>query len=147
MTVRLRAHHLLCMLTYVGKGYSPAFCAGFDAIARRLSDREEILIVEGPDDVCRPLLGEEGAHCHRPGVLERDRRAAAAVSALLDRPIAPGERLRLDPRLLARLRRAFAAGTIRTACGKCEWAELCTGIAANGYAGIRLDMAKDVEAA
>ena len=29
MTVRLRAHHLLCMLTYVGKGYSPAFCAGF----------------------------------------------------------------------------------------------------------------------
>ncbi|TPN80750.1 DUF1284 domain-containing protein, partial [Mesorhizobium sp. B1-1-5] len=22
MTIRLRAHHLLCLLTYVGKGYS-----------------------------------------------------------------------------------------------------------------------------
>ena len=25
MTIRLRAHHLLCLLTYAGKGYSPAF--------------------------------------------------------------------------------------------------------------------------
>ena len=38
MTVRLRAHHLLCLLTYVGKGYSPAFTANYDKVVRRLGE-------------------------------------------------------------------------------------------------------------
>ena len=50
MTVRLRPHHLLCLLTYVGKGYSPAFTANYDAIAMRIEQGEELLIVSGPDD-------------------------------------------------------------------------------------------------
>ncbi len=54
MTVELRPHHLLCMLTYVGKGYSPAFCANYDAVLARLSAGEEILLVDGPDSVCAP---------------------------------------------------------------------------------------------
>ena len=37
MTVRLRAHHLLCMLTYVGKGYTAAFTANYDRIVERLN--------------------------------------------------------------------------------------------------------------
>ena len=49
MTVRLRAHHLLCMLTYVGKGYSPAFVENYEAIAARLSAGEEIEMVAGPE--------------------------------------------------------------------------------------------------
>ena len=32
MTIKLRAHHLLCLLTYVGKGYSPAFTANYDRV-------------------------------------------------------------------------------------------------------------------
>ncbi len=38
--VRLRAHHLLCLLTYVGKGYSEAFVRRADALAARLSAGE-----------------------------------------------------------------------------------------------------------
>ena len=30
MTLALRAHHLLCMLTYAGRGYSPDFVRNFD---------------------------------------------------------------------------------------------------------------------
>ncbi len=56
MTVRLRGHHLLCMLTFVGKGYSPAFVENYDRIAGRLSEGEDILLVDGPDDICAPLL-------------------------------------------------------------------------------------------
>ncbi|OWU61413.1 2Fe-2S ferredoxin, partial [Staphylococcus aureus] len=40
MTIRLRGHHLLCMLTYVGKGYSPAFVENYDAMAGRLGRGE-----------------------------------------------------------------------------------------------------------
>ncbi|WP_205624897.1 DUF1284 domain-containing protein [Geminicoccus roseus] len=126
------------MLTYVGKGYSPAFVARFNELAARLGNGEEILLVSGPDDVCAPLLADQQSHCHRPGVGERDRRAAQAVADLLGRPIAPGERLILDAAGLERMRTAFRGGSIRAACQNCEWSDLCTEVAQSGFTGSRL---------
>ena len=133
MTIRLRAHHLLCLLTYVGKGYSPAFTANYDGIADRLSQGEDILIVSGPDDVCAPLLDEAEPHCLRESAVERDWLAAADVEELLARPIRVGARLDLDAATLARMRQAFSASLVRKACGGCEWNELCSTVAAGGY--------------
>ncbi len=140
MTVRLRAHHLLCLLTYVGRGYSPAFVANLDAVAARLGEGgEDILIVDGPDDVCAPLfLAEDDPHCSGASARERDARAAAGAAAALGRPAEPGSRLALDRDTLARLRGGFAAGTVRSACVGCGWAALCTAVAGAGFAGTRL---------
>ena len=138
MTVRLRAHHLLCMLTYVGKGYSPAFVENYEAIAARLSAGEEIELVTGPDDICRPLTADPEAHCHGTGVIERDRAAAEAVARLLGRPLGPGARITLGASLLARLRKTFATGEIRTACSGCEWSGLCDSVVDGGYVGARV---------
>ncbi len=135
MTVRLRPHHLLCLLTYVGKGYSPAFTANMTAIAGRLASGEEIEIVEGPDDICAPLLNDTVAHCHRSSVTDRDVRAAEDVGRLLKVPVLPGSRLLLKKPDLRRLRAAYAADRLRSACGGCEWKELCGGIAADDYPG------------
>ncbi len=142
--IRLRGHHLLCMLTYVGKGYSPAFVENYDAIAGRLSAGEKILVVDGPDDVCAPLLRDADCHCHEASVQERDRRALAALSALLEIPLETGATLRLDAARLRRMRAAFAAGRIRSACAAvghrpaCEWSSLCSRIADGGYDGVRI---------
>jgi len=138
MTVRLRAHHLLCMLTYVGKGYTPAFCTNYDGIVARLTRGETIEIVAGPDDVCAPLLSTEAPHCHQDSVLVRDAEAANAASALLGATVAPGFHFTLDPDVLTRFREAFAAGSSRTACGGCEWSGLCDSVAGSGFQGTRL---------
>ena len=138
MTVKLRPHHLNCLLTYVGKGYSPAFTANYDVIAGRLGAGEDILIVDGPDDICAPLLSERAPHCLNDSVIERDRLAAADVSDLLGQPIEVGLVLKLETSTLARLRDAFSTGSVRRACEGCEWSELCTAIAAGGYAEARL---------
>ena len=140
MTVALRAHHVLCMLTYVGKGYSPAFVRNFDGIVHRLAAGEEACLVEGPDAVCAPLCESEGAcaHCHSAGVRVRDQRAAQELALLLGRPLGVGSRLQLDGALLARLRTAYISGQIRGACAGCEWSDLCTRIASAGYDGVRL---------
>ncbi len=138
MTVRLRAHHLLCMLTYVGKGYSPAFVENYEAIAARLSAGEEIELVAGPDDICGPLTADPGAHCHGASVIERDRAAADAVSRLIGSPLPPGARITPTSALLTRLRKTFATGEIRTACLGCEWSELCDNVADGGYTGVRI---------
>lgn len=133
MTVRLRPHHLLCLLTYAGKGYSPAFVANYDRIAGRLSDGEDIVIVEGPDEICAPLLDGDGPHCWRESVRDRDRRAADDVGQLLHMSIAEGTRLELPPALLRQMRAAFADGRVRAACSGCEWFDLCSAIAADDY--------------
>ncbi|WP_374369110.1 DUF1284 domain-containing protein [Dongia sp.] len=138
MTVRLRAHHLLCMLTYVGKGYSTAFTENFDRICERLGRGEDIELVDGPDDVCAPLLADEEPHCHNESVLVRDAEALAAISRQFDRPLASGARVTLNPPLLAEWRAAFRDGATRAACHSCEWHDLCTEIANNEFPEIRL---------
>ncbi|MCR4269125.1 DUF1284 domain-containing protein [Nitratireductor sp. ZSWI3] len=133
MTIRLRAHHLLCMLTYAGRGYSPAFTANYDRLAARIAAGEDLLLVQGPDDICRPLLAGQAPHCLRRGPAERDAAAATALARLLDRPIAPGIRLVPDDALLERLRAAFAKGSTRKACLGCEWSDFCSSIARDGF--------------
>lgn len=139
MTVRIRAHHLLCMLTYVGKGYSAAFTKGYDQVVQRLNSGEDMLLVAGPDDICQPLLGDIDAHCFRDTVPERDRLAANAVEALIGRPIREGERFSLDASMIKQMREAFHAGTTREACHGCEWFDLCSTVADSGFGGVRLD--------
>jgi hypothetical protein len=138
MPVRLRPHHLLCLLTDVGKGYGEAFTVGLGAIVARLSQGAPIQVVDGPDDIGGPLRDDGTAPCGNESVRQRDRHAAADLGALLQRPIGPGMRLTLDSDQVATLRGAFAHGRTRKACEGCEWHALCTSVAAEGFVAARL---------
>ncbi|WP_026479646.1 DUF1284 domain-containing protein [Ahrensia sp. 13_GOM-1096m] len=139
MTVRLRSHHLLCLLTYVGKGYSDAFIENYDKIAERLCDGEDIIIVAGPDDICAPLLDDTDAHCWRDSVVLRDKAAATALTAELGTPVEVGATISLEPSALRKMRDGFAKGTVRQACTECEWYDLCTNVAASNYENAKVD--------
>jgi len=138
MTVRLRAHHLLCLLTYSGKGYSSAFTTNLDAVADRIQLGEEIVVVSAADDVCAPLVAESDVHCHRESVMRRDVVAAAELSAIFGYSIRPGTAFRLDGELITTMRDAFVAGVTRSACSGCEWFDLCSTTAAAHYVDARL---------
>ncbi|WP_150526685.1 DUF1284 domain-containing protein [Roseibium sediminis] len=136
MTLRLRPHHLLCVLTYLGKGYTPAFVANYERIVARLNDGETIEIVEGPDDICAPMLKEQDHHCHNDSVKLRDRQALDAVITELG--LGRDVRIiRLVSEDVAQLRQAFSNGALRAACQACEWSELCSGIARKNFRGCR----------
>jgi hypothetical protein len=129
--IRLRPHHLLCMLTFAGEGYTPEFIANFAGVVDRIAGGAPIDLVDGPDDVCAPLAGTGDGHCRGSEAAQRDRTALRALVANgmpVDRP------LELDAVRLAAFRDRFAAGTTRAACRDCEWSELCTTIAADGFA-------------
>lgn len=136
MTVRLRPHHLLCMLTFVGEGYSPAFVANYRRLAGRISAGEPIEIISGPDDICAPLLSDEAAHCFGASVADRDAAALADIARLLERELEAGAVIAPDAALFEKLRDAFSAGVTRRACAGCEWSSLCDGIAGEDYAGV-----------
>jgi len=165
--IRLRPHHLLCMLTYAGRGYTPRFTSGMDDLIARLGGGAEILLVEGPDDICAPWLeearlgeaaekaapqkaaaekaatGQAGAeirapHCHESRIAQRDAKAASDIAALLEREIKAGNRLRLDAALIARLRHAFHDNSIRSGCAACEWKDFCDSLSAADFMDCRL---------
>lgn len=142
MTIRLRAHHLLCLLSYAGKGYSPAFVANFDAIAARLDAGEDILLTEGPDDICAPLLRDPSPHCTRASVRTRDQRAAHDIGLFLGQPVTAGSRIIPTAALLRRMRSGFAGGQTRAACRGCEWSDLCTSLADDGFSLARISGAE-----
>jgi hypothetical protein len=133
MTVRLRAHHLLCLLTYIGKGYSPAFIDNMTVIAGRISAGEGIEIIEGPDDICAPRQAETDAHCGDKSIHDRDRQAARDVGRILQIKLCVGATLSLDKHRLNRLRAAFAQDQVRSACRDCQWGDICTAISTEGY--------------
>jgi hypothetical protein len=139
MTVRLRPHHLLCSLTFIGKGYSPTFVENFEKVIQRIvTDNEPVQVVDGPDDICAPLLNDEISHCRQPSVEHRDHLAAEALSHLLQQPVKAGTHLQLLPPTLDLLRNAFAAGTIRTACHGCQWHTLCDSISDSNFEGTKI---------
>lgn len=138
--VRLRGHHLLCVLNWAGAGYTRAFTARFDALVEAIHAGAPVEIVEGPDPLCQVLIEEDACeHCHGLAVLARDRRALEVVGAILARALAPGDRLRLDPPTVARLRAAYAAGRAEAACAGCEWTSFCRAIADGGFTDARLE--------
>lgn len=139
MSIALRAHHLLCVLTYVGKGYDAMFVANYNAIAAHIAAGERVRIVAGPDDVCAPLChGDTAPHCLGRRSAQRDQRAARDLEPLMGRSIVAGVRFRLHGARLAHLRRAFAQQHVRAACRGCQWHALCTGVAQSGYAQTRI---------
>ena len=140
MTIRLRPHHLLCVLTYVGKGYSPAFTANYDKVISRLAAGEGILIQDGPDDICQPLLASDEPHCLLDSVVERDAKARHDVGHLLGRSLHASDVVKLDNRMLGHIREAFLNGRTRAACSGCEWFDLCSAVSATGYRDTRLKL-------
>lgn len=72
---------MLCLTTYIGMGYSPAFTANYDGIVARLAAGEPVELVEGPDDICAPLADDPQAHCGNASVRARQARAGGAPGA------------------------------------------------------------------
>ena len=140
MTLRIRPHHLLCILTYAGRGYSLSFVKNFNAIIERILSSEAIQIVAGPDDICAPMLDSDDAHCRKPSVIERDLRATQALSRLLNTALEPDTSIHLSAGQIRRMRHSFASGENRGACSGCEWHALCTAIAEEHFEKAKLEI-------
>lgn len=134
--ISIRPHHFLCMLTYVGKGYSRNFVANFDSLIDKInSGQYDFIIVDGVDDICAPRLCDKDdttCHCHDDSIRERDKQALNALG------FSVGDSIPITKDLIARLRADYKDNTIRAACSGCEWKELCDNIAEKNFEGTKL---------
>lgn len=75
MAIRLRGHHLFCLLGYRGKGYSEEFCANMTAVYETLRTKPDTVVelVRGPDDMCKAYPPDKPNHCENESVYRKDR--------------------------------------------------------------------------
>lgn len=134
--VRLRGHHFLCLLTYKGLGYTPAFVENMTAVATRINAGAKVVLHAGPDDICAALTPADRAACNhdcaKPETAALDDMAEKATVAVLGQDL--NQAFTLDAEKVAQLRAAFLTGESRSACGLCRWRAICDEIAQSGYA-------------
>lgn len=141
--IRFRPHHLLCMLTHVGKGYTEIFTQNMGEILERINEGEtDIILMHGPDAICAPRLCDKEdhtCHCQHLHITDRDNEALADFQKVAEFSMFTiGNRFRLTKDLINRLRDVYKTQEIRTACKGCEWVDLCNDISQNGFKGTKL---------
>ena len=121
--MRLRAHNLLCIQGYVGKGYDAAFVANMTRVVNSLDDATPVTVVAAPDALCTacPHLQESGCALHgaetETGIVQQDRDVLKRLA------IRDGETLPWGE-ILGRIARSVAPGDLDSICGACPWLPL-----------------------
>lgn len=131
----LRPHHLLCLQSFVGHGYSPEFVQQMTAVKQQLSISPDspIKIVSGPDMLCCrcPNCSEDSCTSDKPEVFDQlvlNKLASAEIlqtnqgSALTmnnDHSIGIGL-IRGIPEFLT-----LSHALLAECCPGCEWRDLC----------------------
>lgn len=121
--MRIRAHNLLCIQGFVGKGYSPEFVANMSRVVESLDDDAPVTIVDRPDALCDacPNLTGDGCALHGPGtergIVVQDRDVLRRLGLQADATVAWGE-------ILRRIRTRVAPDDLDAICGTCPWLPL-----------------------
>jgi hypothetical protein len=116
MIVKLRGHHLLCMLGYRGMGYSAEFSANMTQVYNQLREKPDttIALIVGADDLCACYPTNAVSHCHNQSVMERD-------AAVLERlGLQTGDVLQWQV-ILHKVRANIAPEHLEELCHTCHW--------------------------
>lgn len=120
--LHLRPHHLLCLQTFVGRGYSEEFVEHMTLVKRQLTDdtHTRIILVSGADDLCAhcPNCVEGQCTSEKPALFDR---LVEEKLAWLDSSSNPPQAISGIPASIH-----ITADTLSECCPGCDWKELCT---------------------
>lgn len=135
--LELRAHHLLCALTFRAKGYGSDFVREFDGIVQQLIAGHPVKLTRHSDSLCQS--GQDCGLCEAEESAKRDGLALTAINQTLD---IDGEQtpFSLCTERLEILRRAFADETLRQACDGCAWVTFCSSTATDNFRRAQLQL-------
>ncbi|UJF17191.1 DUF1284 domain-containing protein [Vibrio sp. SS-MA-C1-2] len=137
--IKLRPHHLLCCLTFSGKGYTQAFIDNYYQIIGRLKKQEKVKIVASPDDICSPVCQDKSHHCFESRITARDQAVLEDFERYTDLHLKVDSII--EPNLLFNdeIQKFFKQDLIRTGCIDCQWKDLCDLEAENNFSSAVLN--------
>lgn len=118
-TLHLRPHHILCLQTFRGSGYSPDFVSGMKKILAALKENAEtsLQIVNTCDDICHLCSNRNGWSCTslRPSIFD------VLVSGRYN--ILPGKEYTW--KALLSMLPPLSLELLEECCPNCQWLSLC----------------------
>ncbi|WP_242968513.1 DUF1284 domain-containing protein [Sulfobacillus sp. hq2] len=129
-TIRLRGHHILCLLGYRGMGYSEEYIVNMTAIHQTLRNEPQtrIILITGPDDLCDKFPTTQPYHCEDAEIFWRDQRVLDQLSLSLTKETTWDA-------IVDRIRQHMVSGDIDTLCATCSWRPY--GVCAQGLDDIK----------
>jgi hypothetical protein len=119
--LKIRSHHLLCVLGFRGLGYSKAFVSNMGRVVGELrSDpRLPITLVVGCDAICVSCPHNKGGKCLKRANSEVD--VPAQDLELLERLGLEAGTQMLAGEAWGKVKQTLAPGDLTEICGNCEW--------------------------
>ena len=121
--MRIRAHNLLCIQGFVGKGYSPEFVANMTAVIEQLGADTDVTVLDEPDVLCSacPNLAESGCALHgegsEAGIVQQDRDVMRRLGLTAGDTVSWSD-------ILDRIRANVRPDDLDGICGACPWLPL-----------------------
>jgi len=116
--MKIRAHHLLCIRNFNGKGYNQEFIKNFYDVISTL-DKEPIEIITSADLICKKCPHLKGGACKHKEGSER-RTEELDIKVIKQAGINKNSFYRYDE-----LKKKVSSMNTITICNDCEWKRLC----------------------
>lgn len=113
---KLRGHHLFCLLGYRGMGYSEEYVENMTSLHEtlRIKPKTQILLVNGPDQLCEKFPDSGKYHCQDVSIYERD----AAILKKMKLEI--GQVLSWED-IVTHVQKNVVPSDIQIVCETCSW--------------------------
>ncbi len=122
-TIHLRPHHGICLLNFIGKGYSDDFSRNMARMQQLLTEKPDtpLILTKGADDLCARCPHRDGSDCtslHPPLFDENVLRLTGLHYGQV-----------LTWRAFSSLTSPLSLFRLEETCPDCEWLSLCKEIA------------------
>ena len=117
--LKIRPHHLLCILGFKGLGYSNEFVENMKKIVNHYFKGTKIKIIFGVDDICEKCPHNISQNCilYKENVIHMDQK----VIALLEIEYC---KIYLSNELLKRVAKKISIENLKEICKNCPWISL-----------------------
>lgn len=119
-SVRLRAHHGMCLAFFRGQGYSSGFTANMEKVHSSLKEDTQIELCVGKDVICSACPNLQKGVCTTAEKVEKyDKRVLEACG------FSAGSRITWKEFSQTVEKNIIESGKRKEICGDCSWTELC----------------------
>src|SRR3989338_8734285 len=119
--MNIRAHHLLCMRYFQGKGYSKKFVSNFYGVIKKLESDPVINIVDYPDVICKACPHLKNDKCMKR--LDSEEKVKKKDEEIMDiLGLKPNQKIKAEAtkKLVEE-----KLESLRKTCKDCEWKKFC----------------------
>lgn len=118
--IKLRAHHVLCLAFFEGKGYSDKFTCNMRRVLELLKTNPELQIIAGRDIICAECPNLKNGACVTPDLTREYDNKVLSHCGLTENAVIKWNdfaKLAADNIINAKKREQI--------CGNCQWNEIC----------------------